>query len=895
MSIKQFSSRSAVLAMCVAAAPAVFAEPPKTGNEVEARVGAMVDNMNTAERIGYIRVDDGHMLPPLAKFDLPGTVAYDSSMGVHVNNKTFGAQYPSQSGLAATWNLNRAKEFGLAIGYETRAAGGQQILSPGMNLYRMPFGGREAEFVTGEDPFLGAVMGPAVVNGIQAQGIQTSAKHFLMNEQEANRHGLDVRVDERTMRELYMPGFESLVKNANVTSIMCGFNKVNGQYVCDNHHLLTDVLKGEWGFKGFVMSDFNSINDPFEGAWAGTDLDMPSGLKFTEANLMPFIWAGALSPIVIEDKVRRNLRALVSYGFDKGLPVATGLTEPEHGARASLDMAREAMVLLKNGQDDSQPVLPLSKRARIAVVGNIANGVPPSPFGTANSPPDTYVNELTGLRKLNRSASRVDYLSALAPDPATAVWYQPKTDADAGDVTGVKAEYWDNSYMIGQPTVTRVEPAINWNFTAGRNVGAQGSTDASGLDTSAWHFAARFTARIKPTISGPHVFKMRGDGGYTLWIDGKEVFHDDGDPVAADLTYSPAHSAKTVYLQKGHSYDVRFEYRRYRNDFIPALGGMQGIQLSWASLGAPKNLDKYDAVVVAAGLGSEYEGEAFDHPAELPEYQSDLIQNLSRANPNTVVLIHAGGGVKMMPWAENAGAIIQAWYPGQLGGQALAEIIYGDVNPSGKLPISIARQLKDNPAYPSYHDIYAYRGPNAKTEMDYTEGLFLGYRGYDKSGVAPLYPFGYGLSYTSFGYSDLALSRKRFRAGQTIAAQVTITNTGNRAGYETAELYVHPDQSAAARPEKELKGFTKVYLQPGESKRVTMPLNGRSLAYYVDRTDSWDIDKGRYEVRVGGASNDLPVSATLTVPRAVRLTTRDSNPLPLPLQKAVQVSAESAY
>jgi beta-glucosidase len=337
-----------LLAISVAQATLVHAATPMTGNEVEARVGAVLDNMNISEKINFTRVDDGHMIPRLPKWGMEGTIAYDSSMGVHVNNATFGAQYPAQSALAATWSINRAKEFGLAIGYETRISGGQQMLSPGVNLYRTPFGGRSAEYVSGEDPFLGAVMGPAIANGIQAQGIQAAGKHFLANEQEANRHYVNIKADERTLRELYLPGFESLVKNANVASIMCGYNKINGDYACENHHFLTEVLKGEWGYQGNVMSDFNSVQDAFKGAWAGTDIDMPSGLQFTEAKLLPYLWSGQLTQNVIDDKVKRNLRALVSYGFDKQLNKAQTLDHPEYGQRAALNMARESIVLLRN-------------------------------------------------------------------------------------------------------------------------------------------------------------------------------------------------------------------------------------------------------------------------------------------------------------------------------------------------------------------------------------------------------------------------------------------------------------------------------------------------------------------------------------------------------------------
>ncbi len=454
LSLLTFSVMQANLALAAVVTPA-------TGNEVEARVSSILDNMNTSEKINFTRVNDGHMIPSLLKWGIKGTVAYDSSMGVHVNNATFGAQYPSQSALAATWSINRAKEFGQAIAYETRISGGQQMLSPGANLYRTPFNGRSAEYVSGEDPFLGAVLAPAIVNGIQVQGIQASGKHYLANEQEANRQALNVTVDERTLRELYLPGFESMVKNANVASIMCGFNKINGDYACENHHLITEVLKGEWGYQGTVISDFNAIHDAFKGAWAGTDIDMPSGLQFTEANLLPYLWSGQLTQNVIDDKVKRNLRAIVSYDFQENLNTAKTLDHPEYGMRAALNTARESIVLLRNENTAAgKPLLPLARTAKIAVIGNWAHDAPASPFGTANSPPNSYVTELSGLQQLASSSANVTYLSELSLNPASSAWYQPATGNNGINNPGVKAENISNTSFSGDPTLSRVEPGV---------------------------------------------------------------------------------------------------------------------------------------------------------------------------------------------------------------------------------------------------------------------------------------------------------------------------------------------------------------------------------------------------------------------------------------------------
>jgi beta-glucosidase len=869
---------------------------PATGNAVEARVSSILDNMSQSEKINFTRVNDGHMVPSLLKWGIQGTVAYDSSMGVHVNNKTFGAQYPSQPAIAATWSINRAKEFGLAIAYETRISGGQQMLSPGVNLYRTPYNGRAAEYVSGEDPFLGAVLAPAIVNAIQVQGIQASGKHYLANEQEANRQGLNVKVDERTLRELYLPGFESMVKNANVASIMCGFNKINGDYACENHHLITEVLKGEWGFQGNVISDFNAVHDPFKGAWAGTDLDMPSGLQFTEANLLPLIWSGQLTQNVIDDKVKRNLRAVVSYDLQDNMNTAQTLDHPEYGQRAALNTAREGIVLLRNANTTAgKPLLPLAKSAKIAVIGNWAYDAPGSPFGTANAPPDSYVTELSGLQQLASNSTNVTFLPEMSLNAKTAAWYQPTTGNSTVSNAGVKAEYYANTSFSGSPALTRVEPGVNLNWTTSTNETDAGNTTVSGFTPTAGAFSARFTSVIKPTISGAHVFKVRADGPYKLWINDELVLESDGVQFSPDVVNALTTSGKTPALVAGKSYTVKLEYRRSGSNFTPALGGLAGVQMSWASLRPPKDLAKYDAVVIATGTSNEHEGEAADHGFEMPDQQAELISFATKANPNTIVVMHGGGVPDMQPWATKVGASLQAWFPGQQAGQALAEILFGKVNPSGKLPITVDKKIEDNPSYASYPDPAAYRGDNALTEMTYSEGLYMGYRGYDKKHAKPLYPFGFGLSYTTFGYSDLKLSTNVLAPGNTIDVTFKVTNTGDKAGFEVAQLYVHPAAPSVDRPEKELKGFTKVYLQPGESKTVSIPIDSRSLAHYVEKTDSWDVDAGKFKILVGPDSENLPLDRTLITLFAEHLTTADSNPLPVPLRKAVQVSAAQRY
>ncbi|WP_115717981.1 beta-glucosidase [Gallaecimonas mangrovi] len=862
----------------------------KTWSQVEARVSAILDNMSESQKIAFIRVDDGHMIPESDAFGIPGTIAYDSSMAVHVDGTNFGAGYPSQSALAATWNINRAKEVGQALGYETRIAGGEQMLSPVVNVYRTPFNGRAAESICGEDPYLCSVMAPSITNGIQSEGVMAGAKHLIANEQEANRHNLDVEVSERTLRELYLVPFESLVKNADIASIMCGFNKVNGYYACENHHIITDILKGEWGYQGFVVSDFNSIQDPFQGAWAGTDLDMPSGLQFTESNLDPLLASGAITQNVIDDKVKRNLRAAVRYGVDQEGYSAQTLTHPEYGLKASLDTAREGIVLLKNNG-----VLPLSKSAKIAVIGDMADHAPSSPLGTPYSVADSdYITEVSGLKQLNNSEGNVTFISSMSLTPKTSQWYQPDcTDGDAC-ASGLEAEYFANTDLSGDPELERTEQGVNFSWTDLTNDTENNSRSISDFTPTVGAFSARFTGKFKPTVTGKQVFKVRADGPFKLWVDGELVMQSDGEPLASDLPDAVVKSVATKRLKAGQLYDVKLEYSRDQT-FLGTLGGLEGLQMSWAALTPPKSLANYDAVVAVVGRNYENEGESIDPEFDIPDQQKIMLKKLTKLNPNTVVVMHAGGGMNMEPWNDNAGAILHAWYSGQLGGQALAEIIYGDVNPSGKLPITLDKKVKYNPSYASYSDPADYVGDDAKTTMTYSEGIYSGYRGYDKSGRKPLYPFGFGLSYTTFAFSNLSLDSSNVTANGTINATFTVTNTGGRDGYEVAQLYVKPLNASIDEPEHELKGFSKIYLKAGESKQVTLPLDARSFAYYKQSTDSWQVDAGeQFVVQVGDSSDNLPLTSTVAADSDITETTAASNPLPGPVQEAVQVDRSTA-
>jgi beta-glucosidase len=754
--------------------------------------------------------------------------------------------------LAATWNPDRTYEEGVAQGREARARGLHRILGPGMDFYRTPLGGRNGEYMTGEDPLLGAVLVPAEINGMQSQEVMSTAKHYACNDQEFNREFQDVEVDERTLREIYLPPFEGAAKLSRSAAFMGAFTIVNGDYACESRFLDHDVLKRDWGFQGFIESDFGAIHDGLKAALAGMDLDQPGGVfaQMTPANLLPAIQSGQLSLDNIDDKVRRILREIVTFGFldrpqqDTSIPV----NDPRSKTTA-VDVAREGIVLLKS---DSQ-ILPLDKNATraIAVIGANAQGEPPTVGGSAFVPASSdYTSEIDGIKAKVGVGARVDYIASCVPDPSTAAWQH----ISGGQVSaGLVAQYF-NSLDFSGPSVTRVENELN--------ISAFSATTVPVSDPS--NFSAIWTGQVKPTITGDQVFKVFCAGVVRLYVDGQLIIDNFSAPYAPSVPVSGK-----VHLQTGVAYDVRLEFKTLAFAYV-SFGGWSGIQFSWASLQPPPELAGYNAAVLALGTNQQYEAEGRDRASfQLPEFQDELILNACQLNPRTIVVLHGSGSFDVQAWINRVPALVDVWFPGQYGGQALAEVLFGDVNPSGKLPITWEKRLQDNPAYAS---LPAPDAPNTIdpahpvfTTITYSEGLFVGYRGYEHNGIQPQYPFGFGLSYTTFAYSDLKIAPLQLNGNNHVNVSFTVTNTGNLAGAEIAELYVGQQNSPIARPIKELKGFQKVFLQPGASQKVTLELAQRSVAYFNTTIHQWDGLPGTYNVLVGASLQDIRLSGQFSV------------------------------
>lgn len=785
--------------------------------------------MTLEEKIEYIGGTHDFYTKPIPRLHVPSLRMSDGPMGVHDYGPT--TAYPAPIAVAAAWDVDLATRVGLNMGNDARARGVHFVLAPGMNIYRAPMCGRNFEYL-GEDPYLASRMAVSLIMGIQSRGVIATAKHFVANNQEFDRNNVSSDVDERTLREIYLPAFEASVKEAHVGAIMDGYNLVNGVHMTQNDYLNNQIVKKEWGFDGVIMSDWEATHDGVAAANGGLDLEMPFGKFMNRKNLLAAIQEGKLSEAAIDDKVRRILRKAIQFGFfDRERTDASIPLLDQQGRAVALEAARSGMVLLKN----SGNLLPLDKQ-KIKTIAVIGPNVYPAVIGGGGSSltkPFNAVSELEGIS--NYVGSKVRVLYGVANPPLEEIFERPTFVTSPGGPAGLEGEYFKNQDLSGKPVLSRVDSRIKFR-----------SEDGNFAPERAEQFSARWHGYFIPPTTAYYTFYTSSDDGVRLYIGDNRVI-DDWNP------HSETVDSYTAKFDGDKPYEIKIEY------FDAGGGGALGVGVVRSEETITENLlalaKSADAVVLGVGFDPNSESEGSDRTFALPGAQELLIQKIAAVNKNTIVVLNAGGNVDMSSWLDRVPALLHTWYPGQEGGTALAQILFGEYSPSGKLPVSFERQLQDGATYNSYHTKPGEKG------VTYTEGIFLGYRHFDRSSVKPLFPFGYGLSYTTFKYSNLRVTRE----ANDVKVSFEIKNTGNRQGAEIAQVYVGDSHSHVPRPVKELKGFTKSELKAGETKSATVLLDRRAFAYYDTIGKQWKVEPGTFTIFVGSSSEKMELVGKVTL------------------------------
>ena len=632
-------------------------------------------------------------IPKVMVSDGPHGLRKQDEKGDHlgINDSIKAVCFPPAVLSACSFDRGLMEEMGKAIGREAQANDVSVVLGPAVNIKRSPLCGRNFEYYS-EDPYLAGEIAAAFVKGVQSQHVGTSIKHFAANNQEYRRMSSSSEVDERTLREIYFPAFETAVKKAQPYTFMCSYNQINGTFASENKWLLTDVLRGEWGFKGYVMSDWGAVNDRVKGLEAGLELEMPASGGDNDAMIVKAVKDGVLEEKILDQAVERILRIIFEYA-DHRKPQEFTMEKDHEEAQ---HIAEESMVLLKN----ENHILPLKTSEKAAFIGGFA-----------------------------------------------------------------------------------------------RNPRFQGGGSS--------HINCFKTTNVLDSV-----------------------------PCDAQVVYAEGFPADRDFYDKALADE------------------------------AVKAAAEADKAVIFAGLPESFESEGYDRShMRLPECQNRLITEILKVQPNTVIVLHNGSPVEM-PWLGEIKGLLETYLGGQAGGAAAANILYGKINPSGKLAETMPLKLSDNPSYLNF-------GGGEKVE--YREGIFVGYRYYDTKEMDVAFPFGYGLSYTTFAYSNLKLSMENPTEKDTVMVSADVTNTGKSAGKEVVQLYIRDLTGSAIRPEKELKGFEKVFLEPGETKTVTMELNKRSFAWYNTELHDWFAASGDYEILVGASSRDIRLTETLHLNSSQRL------------------------
>jgi beta-glucosidase len=823
--MNRLPSRALVVALGLVTIAGARADIPvyrdKTAG-VEARVEDLVGRLTLDEKLSLLGGDRDFYIRPIPRLGLPEVRMADGPLGVR--NWGPSTAYPATIGLAASWDGDLAMQFGASVGSDARARGVGIMLGPAVNINRVPQNGRNFEYLS-EDPYLAGSVAAQIVMGIQSQGVVATVKHFAANNQETDRGTIDARVSERALEEIYLPAFRAAVTQGHAWAVMSAYNRLNGTYCSANDWLNNKVLKSDWGFKGVLMSDWGAAHDTLGVATGGLDLEMPSGQYMNPETLKPLLASNAVSPAMVDDKVRRILRLEIANGFlDRDQGNTSIPRDDPRSAAVALKIAHEAVVLLKNDHG----ALPLTGKRirRIVVLGPNAE-IFPEGGGSSHVEPFHFVSVVDGLRKAAPKA-RIDVIEGpgaalLSRLVSTASYDGPLTvDFRSGD--------WPKPTEV----CTRKDAKVDWD----------GRSNAPGVDPD--HAWARWSGTIRAPATGKYVFIAQSHGNTNVKLDGKDIIEswfNPGDALFAE-----------VVLQAGKAYPIAVE-TRHDGQGSPAVKFAWGPVPPLLTDAEVARVRAADAVVVCAGFNIMLEGEGADRPLALPDGQAELIRKAAALNPRTVVVLNSGGMVETADWLGKVPALLQAWYPGQEGGRAVADIIMGAVDPSGRLPVTFGKRPEDSPSFGNF--------PGSNGTVNYAEGILVGYRWFDAKGVTPLFPFGFGLTYTTFAYG-------KFHVEPTTdgrwAVTFQVTNNGTQAGTEVSQVYVSPPVSSkAGRPIRELRGFSRETLVTDQSIAVTILLDRSAFSYFDGAKHDWVVEPGSYSIEVGSSSRNIHAGEAVEV------------------------------
>ncbi len=801
---------------------------------MEERIERLLEKMTLEEKVSMLAGADHWRTVPVERLGIPAIKVTDGPVGARGSKARGGptsACFPSGIALAATWNTDLVRRVGMALGEEVKAKSAHMLLAPTVNIHRSPLAGRHFECYS-EDPYLTGKMAIAYINGLQGQGVGACIKHFVCNDSEFERFTISSEVSERTLREIYLTPFRMAMREAKPWAVMSAYNSVNGTDCSENRYLLLDILKGEWQFDGIVMSDWFGTYSP-NVAQGGLDLEMPGPARWMGEHVLESVQAGDLGIDQVDDKVRRLLRTINRVGaFEHPTePPERAEDKPEHRNLAR-EAASEAIVLLKN----ENSILPLDKEKirSIAVIGENAERAQIQGGGSAHVSPHYIVSPLQGIANNVGDSVQVGYEIGCTIHRRAPLINSAWLSTDDGSRNGLTVEFFDDVELSGAPVHTTVTENVELVWFG---------ESLPGIDPH--RFSARLSGRFTAPKTGMHRFNLASVGRSRLSVGGKQVIDNWADALPGEHREQDAE----MEMEAGRSYPIQIEYSwaegaRWRALKLGCLPPVPANSVQRAAALAAQS----EVAILFAGLTDEWESEGYDRAdMELRGEQVALIEEVVAANPNTIVVLNTGAPVTM-DWLDRVPAVLQAWYPGQEAGNAIADILFGDVNPSGKLPTTFPRRLQDNPAYINY--------PGENGKVHYGEGIFVGYRYYDKKELAPLFPFGHGLSYTSFAYSNLGLDSAQYAPGDAIRVSMDIENRGDRAGQEVVQLYVRDVESSVPRPVRELKGFAKIALAPGEKKTVRFTLTAMDLSFFDPARNCWRAESGAFDIQVGPHSRD---------------------------------------